>query len=123
MISYLFVQVDSAAVPRTRSNIMISNFIVYTFVHLSECGNLYPATGGLHASLSFTYMLAFANQRARALRTIHLVIFMFTIDRDKVIQLRDRITTYFLPAFPPIRRTRLTMLIVHPPCISTTHHI
>jgi len=60
---------------------------------------------------------------ARALRTIRPAILMLTIGRGKVIQLRDRITMNCLPAFPPIRRTHLALLILHPPYVGATHRI
>jgi len=79
---------------------------------------------GIHTTLHPPDMLAFTTVVvARALRTIQLVILMLIIDRGKVIQLPDGITTNCLPAFPPIRRTRLAVLILHPPYVSATHHI
>ena len=60
---------------------------------------------------------------ARTLRTIRLAILMLTIDRGKVIQLRDSITMNCLPAFPSIRGTHSAVFILHPSCVSATHHI
>lgn len=74
--------------------------------------------------IPYEHIMAFANRRARALHPIRLSCLPSTmLDRGKVVQLRDRITTNCLPAFPQIRRTRLAMLILHPPCVSATYHI
>ena len=66
------------------------------FFKLSECGNL-CASGGPYDDSPSTDMLACASRRAR------LAILMLTIDRGKVIQLRDRIA--YRPLVP-FRQTR-----------------
>ena len=72
-----------------------------------------------HGHLGFCY----SSRRARALHTIRHAILMLTIDCGKATQLRDRNIPNCPRAFPPIRRTHLTMLILHPPYVSATHHI
>jgi hypothetical protein len=67
-------------------------------------------------------MLAFASRRARA-SSIRLVILMLTISHGKVIQLRNRIATNYLPALPPIRRIYLSVLILYLPRVSATYRI
>ena len=57
---------------------------------------------------------------AHALRTIRPAVLMLTIDRNKVIQLQDRITSNCFRASPPIRRAHLAVLILHPRCVSAT---
>ena len=59
---------------------------------------------------------------ARHFLPIGFAILMSTINRGKVIQLRDRITTNCLAPFPPIRRAHLAVFVLHPHCISATHH-
>ena len=48
---------------------------------------------------------------------------MWTIDHGKVTQLRDRIASSYPSAFPLIFSTHLAMLILHPLCVSATHHL
>jgi hypothetical protein len=72
-----------------------------------------------------TCWLLFLLVDAHALSTIRLAILMSTIDRGKVIQVRDSITTNYRPSVPPIRRTHLAVLVrvLHPPCVNAMHHI
>src|SRR6266851_732093 len=58
---------------------------------------------------------------ASTLGTIHRAVLMLFINSSKVIELRDWITPDCLPAFLPIRRTYLAVLILRQHRVSVIH--
>ena len=85
----------------------------------SEYGNLCPVSDGPCPGPPQACKSLLVD--ASTLGTIHRAVLMLSIDSSKVIELRDWITPDRLPAFLPVRRTYLPVLILRRHRVSVIH--